>query len=190
MRKLDCALRARQTPLCVVARTDAMSIDEGIARAKQFHSAGADVILIDGLPSTEALKRVGEEVPGHKVINLIYGGKTPLFASRELHDFGFKIVLYSTPALYTAARTMMQAMALLNESGDLKAISDVSVDFREFQQLIESSYFRRRGSEGLAMVASQAAAAAQRADAKFPVEEGTRSRQQRLRALSADPGQA
>ncbi|HXX69028.1 MAG TPA: isocitrate lyase/PEP mutase family protein [Polyangiaceae bacterium] len=194
MRKLDCALRARQTPLCVVARTDAMSIDEGIARAKQFHSAGADVVLIDGLASTEALKRVGEEVPGHKVINLIYGGKTPLFASRELHDLGFKIVLYSTPALYTAASTMMRAMTLLNESGDLKAISDVSLDFKEFQQFVESAYFRRRGSEGLArvasQVASQATAPAQRADAKFPVEEGTRSRQQRARALSVDTGQA
>src|SRR5271156_6729720 len=34
MRKLECALEARQTPMVVVARTDALHIDEGIRRAK------------------------------------------------------------------------------------------------------------------------------------------------------------
>jgi 2,3-dimethylmalate lyase len=154
LRKLDCALEARQTSMVVVARTDATSMDEGIARAKRFHAAGADVTLIDGLPSVEALRRIGDEVPGHKVINLIHGGKTPLLPSRQLHDLGFKIVLYSTPALYTATRTMLEAMTKLAETRELGSISDESVTFRDFQALIESSYFQRRGADGLARVAS------------------------------------
>src|SRR5271154_209630 len=32
MRKLECALAARETSMCIVARTDALSIDEGILR--------------------------------------------------------------------------------------------------------------------------------------------------------------
>ena len=104
--------------MVVVARTDATSIDEGILRAKRFHAAGADVTLIDGLPSVEALRRVGEEVPGHKVINLIHGGKTPLLPSQQLHDLGFKIVLYSTPALYTR-RAMLETMTRLAQTRDL-----------------------------------------------------------------------
>jgi len=150
LRKLDCALQARQTPLVVVARTDATSMDEGIARAKEFHAAGADVTLIDGLPSVEALKRIGDEVPGHKVINLIQGGKTPLLPSDQLHALGFKIVLYSTPALYTAVNAMLSAMSLLKVTRRLDSISDQSVSFREFQQFIEEEYFHRRGSRGLA----------------------------------------
>jgi 2-methylisocitrate lyase-like PEP mutase family enzyme len=150
MRKLECALRARQTPMCIVARTDAMSMDEGIRRARDFHAAGADVTLVDGLPSLDALKRVGEEVPGHKVINLIYGGKTPLMPAPRLHELGFKIVLYSTPALFTAASTMMRALTTLRETGALDSISNESTSFREFQRFIEEGYFRRRGSEGLA----------------------------------------
>jgi 2-methylisocitrate lyase-like PEP mutase family enzyme len=149
MRKLECALSARETPMCIVARTDALAIDEGILRAKRFHAAGADVTLIDGLPSIDALKRIGQEVPGHKVINLIYGGKTPLLPSDQLHDLGFKIVLYSTPALYTAASAMFKAMALLREARGLASISDQSVPFREFQQFIEGSYFSRPGGEAL-----------------------------------------
>jgi len=149
MRKLECALEARQTPMVIVARTDALTMDEGIRRAKQFHSAGADVVLIDGLPSIDALKRVGDEVPGHKVINLIFGGKTPLLPSKQLHDLGFKIVLYSTPALYTAMSTMLRTMTLLNQTKELSSISDESCTFRDFQQFIEAQYFQRRGSGGL-----------------------------------------
>jgi 2-methylisocitrate lyase-like PEP mutase family enzyme len=189
MRKLECALRARRTPMVVVARTDATSMDEGIARAKAFHAAGADVMLIDGLPSLDALKRVGEEVPGHKVINLIHGGKTPLLPSRELHDLGFKIVLYSTPALYTAASTMFKQMTLLRESCDLNSISPASVNFREFQTFIEKAYFSRHGHELLApgapaqTSASPAVPAVNTIPTPFAVEEGTRTRQQRLATL-------
>jgi 2-methylisocitrate lyase-like PEP mutase family enzyme len=153
MRKLECALKARQTPMCIVARTDAMHIDEGILRAKQFHAAGADVTLVDGLASIEALTRVGEEVPGHKVINLIYGGKTPLLPSSRLHALGFKIVLYSTPALYTAANAMLRTMTLLRTTGQLDTISGESTAFKDFQRFIEEAYLRRRGSEGLLQAA-------------------------------------
>jgi 2-methylisocitrate lyase-like PEP mutase family enzyme len=183
LRKLSAALGARQTPMCVVARTDATTIEEGILRARRFHDAGADVLLIDGLPSIEALERVGSEVPGHKVINLIHGGKTPLESSRRLHDLGFKIVLYSTPALYTAAQAMLGAMKLLKETGQLESISPQSMKFRDFQQLIETCYFARRGSEGLSRSESKRAV-----DSAFGAEESTRSRL--LRAVAAEPGQA
>ena len=183
MRKLDAALEARQTRMCVVARTDAASIEEGILRAKRFHAAGADVLLIDGLPSVEAFERVGAEVPGHKVINLIFGGKTPLLASRRLHELGFKIVLYSTPALYTAAHAMLCSMKRLRETGELESISPQSVTFRDFQKLVESNYLGRRGSEALGRFASKRAV-----EPAFAAEESTRSRL--LRAVPAEPGQA
>jgi 2,3-dimethylmalate lyase len=183
MRKLDAALQARQTRMCVVARTDATTIDEGILRAKRFHEAGADVLLIDGLPSVEALERVGAEVPGHKVINLILGGKTPLLASRRLHELGFKIVLYSTPALYTAAHTMLCCMKRLRETGELESISAESMTFRDFQRLVESNYLGRRGCEALGRFASKRAV-----EPAFTAEESTRSRL--LRSVPAEPGQA
>ncbi len=161
MRKLECALEARQTSLVIVARTDATTMDEGIRRAKCFATAGADVTLVDGLPSREALQRVGTEVPGHKIINLIHGGKTPLLPSDELHDLGFKIVLYSTPALYTAARAMLDSMSRLAVTRQLASISDESIAFRDFQGMLESAYFQRRGAGGLARIAEKPAATSQ-----------------------------
>jgi 2,3-dimethylmalate lyase len=140
MKKLEVALKGRQTPLCIIARTDAMTIDEGISRAKAFHAAGADITLIDGLRSLEDAKRVCEEVPGHKQINLMYGGKTPLVSAAELAKLGFKVALYSTPALYVAINAVSHWMKRLHDTHDLGAISDVSMKFGAFQEFIERRY--------------------------------------------------
>lgn len=143
MRKLEHALAARRTPLVIIARTDATDIHEAIARAKTFHAAGADVTLVDGLRSLEDMKRVAGEVPGPKQINLILGGKTPLLAAPVLHEMGFKVVLYSTPALYVAARAMTDTLATLRRTHDLSAIAGASVPFGEFQALVEATYLDR-----------------------------------------------
>jgi methylisocitrate lyase len=145
LRKLECAPRARQTRLVIIARTDAVDVEEAITRAKAFHAAGADVVLAHGLKSLADLARVGREVPGHKQVNLINGGKTPILSAPELSQLGFKIVLYSAPALYLATHAVFKQMRTLQETDDLKAISVESVTFPDSQRLIETRYMKRRG---------------------------------------------
>jgi 2-methylisocitrate lyase-like PEP mutase family enzyme len=82
-------------------------------------------------------------VPGPKQINLIYGGKTPLLPAAELGQMGFKVLLYSTPALYVAVRALRDSMRRLRETHDLSSIADGSVTFKQFQELIETSYLGR-----------------------------------------------
>jgi methylisocitrate lyase len=149
MTKLDCALRGRKTPMRIVARTDASPVDEAIRRAKTFHAAGADVTLIDGLRSLDDVKRVADEVPGKKQINLIYGGKTPIMPAADLHALGFKIVLYSTPALYLTSKVLFEQLKVLKAAGDLSAISGASTPFDEFQHFIESRYLRKLGDKNI-----------------------------------------
>jgi len=140
MRKLEAALHARQSPLCIVARTDATDIDEGIQRAKAFHAAGADVLLIDGLRSLDHVKRIGQEVPGCKQVNIIHGGATPILPAAQFHELGMKIVQYSTPALYVAQQALRTQMQKLSETHDLNTIADASVTFQQFQNFIEDRY--------------------------------------------------
>jgi 2,3-dimethylmalate lyase len=186
MRKLECALEARRTSMCIVARTDATSVDEGILRARLFHAAGADLTLVDGLGSLEALERVGSEVPGHKIVNLIHGGKTQPLPARKLHALGFKVVLYSTPALYVAANAMSKAMRTLKDTGELESISEGSTTFREFQQFIEGQYFRRPGSEGLSTAPRTYVAHRQNGDAQRRNGDGY-ARSAELELREADP---
>lgn len=143
MRKLECALAGRKTPLRIVARTDSMDLSDAILRAKTFHAAGADVTLIDGLRTLDDVKRVGQEVPGRKQINLIYGGKTPLLSAAEYHALGFKVVLYSTPALFLAGAALLTGLKTLRETGHLGSIAEQSVHFKTFQEFIEGRYLRK-----------------------------------------------
>jgi 2-methylisocitrate lyase-like PEP mutase family enzyme len=143
MKKLDCALDSRQTNLVIIARTDEPDLNKAITRAKTFHHAGADVIIIDGLNSLEAIKRVGQEVPGPKQINLIYGGKTPILNLSELEKHGFKIALYSTPTLYVAFNSLLENMALLQKTHDLNSISEQSCNFSSFQEFIKQNYDKK-----------------------------------------------
>jgi 2,3-dimethylmalate lyase len=140
LRKLDHALAARRTNMVVIARTDALDLDDAIDRARRYHAAGADVTIVDGLGSLAALQRVATEVPGLKQVNLIVGGKTPLLSNAALEAMGFKIALYSTPALYVAVKALSEAFETLRAQGALASISDSCVEFGAFQTFIESHY--------------------------------------------------
>jgi 2,3-dimethylmalate lyase len=142
--KLAAALKARQTPLCIIARTDSTDLGDAIQRARKYLEMGADAVIIDGLRSLDVVQRVGREVPGHKQLNLIFGGKTPILTVDEAQEAGFKILLYSTPALYVTAHALRRFMPALRESRDLKTISEVSLGFDEFQKFIEKSYQERK----------------------------------------------
>jgi 2-methylisocitrate lyase-like PEP mutase family enzyme len=144
LRKLELALDARERDLCIIARTDSADLDDAIRRAQAFRAAGADATIVDGLRSEEDVLRVAREVPGPKQLNLILGGKTPILSNADAERAGFKIVLYSTPALYVATKAMLGALQRLRASGDLKAIADESVDFTAFQALIETHHDARR----------------------------------------------
>jgi 2-methylisocitrate lyase-like PEP mutase family enzyme len=143
LRKLKSALGARQTPMIVIARTDSTDIDDAIERTKAFHDLGADVCLIDGLESLEVAEKVAKNVPGLKQINLIYGGKSPILPAKKLQELGFKVLLYSTPALYVSMQAMLHSMKQLRETSDLNVISKQSITFKEFQTFIEGHYFER-----------------------------------------------
>jgi methylisocitrate lyase len=150
MRKLEYALRCRETPLVIVARTDASPLTEAIARARAFHAAGADLTLIDGVSSLDHLKRIADEVPGAKQVNLIFGGKTPMLSAPELHALGFKVVLYSTPTLFLMQRALLEWLPRLQKTHDLRSIAEASVGFGDFQGFLERVYrSRMRAVEGL-----------------------------------------
>lgn len=141
LRKLDAVLESRRS-LCVIARTDSPDFDDAIYRAQRYHAAGADVTIVDGLKSESDVARVAKEVPGHKQLNLILGGKTPPLTRARVQQMGFKILLYSTPILYVAAQAIMRAAARLRDSGDLNSLKAESVTFGEFQALLEEQHLR------------------------------------------------
>jgi len=73
------------------------------------------------------------------LLNLVEGGKTPLFSAAELDRMGFKIMLCANTALRSAIKAVGQAMAALKEDGAQSArVQGMICTWQERQSLVES----------------------------------------------------
>jgi 2-methylisocitrate lyase-like PEP mutase family enzyme len=89
----------RDSSTVIVARTDAVAVeglDAGLARAHAYTEAGADVLFVEALTTTEQLARAGRELGGRipLLANMVEGGKTPLLTITELGQLGFRLAIH------------------------------------------------------------------------------------------------
>lgn len=116
--RIRAAVDAREAgaDVLIMARTDARAahgLDEAIARAREFLDLGADILFVEAPESLEELARIGSEVPGPKLANLVEGGDTPLVSLDELEALGFKIAAYPVTLLSASIRAMQEALESL-----------------------------------------------------------------------------
>lgn len=143
--KISAAVDARSSSdLLIMARTDAAAthgIDEAIERANRFVAAGADISFVEGPRTAEDIARVGREVDGPKLINLVVGGKTPLLSRAELAQHGYALVLYANAGLQAAILAMQEVYGHLFGHGDIEAISHRLAGFEERQRVIRKDLY-------------------------------------------------
>ena len=143
LEKLNMVLDTR-TDLLVVARTDATDEQEIMRRAEALAETEADVLLVDGVRSIEAIRQV-RKVIGDKplLFNQIAGGKSPRLSLSELQDLGVNVAIYSTPCLFAAQTAMDQAMLELRaHDGRLPEMRDGDVGVSASLALLESNLSR------------------------------------------------
>jgi methylisocitrate lyase len=123
----------------ITARTDALEtdgLDEAIRRARLYKEAGATLLFVEGPRSVEELRRIGAELPGPLVVNLIEGGRTPLCSLEELAELGFFSVGFVLSGLYAAARALDDTYREIRRAGSTDALGDRLMRFDEFNELI------------------------------------------------------
>jgi methylisocitrate lyase len=126
-------------PFVVTARTDALEthgLDEAIRRARRYKEAGASLLFVEGPRTTGELARIGAEVPGPLVVNLIEGGRTPFCSLEELAEMGFFSVGFVLSGLYAAARALDETYREIRRAGSTDALVDRLMRFEEFNELI------------------------------------------------------
>lgn len=143
--KLQAATDARSSSeLLIMARTDAAAthgIGEAIERANRYLEAGADISFVEGPRTLGEITQVAREVPGPKLINLVFGGNTPLLSLDELAGLGYSLVLYANAGLQAAIRALQDVYGHLYEHGDLEGIGDRLAGFGERQRVIRKDFF-------------------------------------------------
>ncbi|MGO3741791.1 isocitrate lyase/PEP mutase family protein [Kerstersia sp.] len=143
--KIKAAVDARRDPdFLVMARTDARSthsFEETIERAGRYAEAGADILFVEALETQEEVRRLPALVDKPQLMNLVIGGKTPIFNATELGGLGFAFVLYANAALQGAVAGMQKALTVLRDEKEVQEDPALVTPFLERQRLVNKPFW-------------------------------------------------
>jgi 2-methylisocitrate lyase-like PEP mutase family enzyme len=149
--KIKAAVDARSSDdFLIIARTDAIAVEgfePAIERARRYIEAGADVTFVEAPERADDIRKIPQRLAVPQVINVVVGGKTPVFAQDELARMGFGLVLYANVALQGAIAGMQAALKQLRTSGRMEEASELVASFAERQRLVKKALFDALGDK-------------------------------------------
>ena len=138
--KIKAAVDARRDPdFLIMARTDAAAthgFEAAVERAQKFAEAGADILFVEAVTQAEEVRTLPQRLAKPQLMNMVIGGKTPLFNADQLGDLGYGIVLYANAALQGAVMGMQNALTTLRDAKEVREDSDLVTPFAERQRLV------------------------------------------------------
>jgi 2-methylisocitrate lyase-like PEP mutase family enzyme len=118
--KLRAAVAARRDrDFAIIARTDARAVagfDEAIARANAALAAGADMAFVEAPQTVEEVAAVPRRVRGPCLLNVVFGGKTPVLDLNEAAAMGYRLAIVPALLLGCVVGACEEQLAALNAS--------------------------------------------------------------------------
>ena len=137
--KIRAAVAARRDPdFVVIARTDARAVcglDEAVVRANEALAAGADMAFVEAVETLEEAAAVPRRVNGPCLLNVVPGGKTPLFDLREAQAMGYRLAILPGILLKSAIAACdatLQALKTTHMPTASKGAASIAETFRRF----------------------------------------------------------
>ncbi|MDZ7862585.1 isocitrate lyase/PEP mutase family protein [Acidovorax sp.] len=142
--KIRAAVDARRDPdTLILARTDACAtqgFEAAVERAQRFGEAGADILFVEAVTTAEEIRALPRRLAGKpQLMNMVIGGKTPIFSAEELAGLGYGIVLYANAALQGAVAGMQKALTVLRDTQRIDEDPALVAPFAERQRLVKKS---------------------------------------------------
>ena len=138
--KIRAAAAARSNPdFLLIARTDSRAVigfEEAVTRMNAALAAGADVAFLEAPQTMAEIEAVPKLVKGPCLLNVVSGGKTPIFDLDQAQRLGFKLAILPGLLFQTAVAAFDAALAAVKEQ---HRHPDLKVSIRE--------KFRRMGSD-------------------------------------------
>jgi 2-methylisocitrate lyase-like PEP mutase family enzyme len=138
--KIKAAVDARTDPdFLVMARTDAAAthgFEAAVERAQRFAQAGADILFVEAVTTADEIRALPRRLGPPQLMNMVIGGKTPIFGAEELGQLGYGIVLYANAALQGALAGMQRALTVLRDTKRIDEDPTLVAPFKERQRLV------------------------------------------------------
>jgi 2-methylisocitrate lyase-like PEP mutase family enzyme len=137
--KIRAAVAARRDPgFLIIARSDARAVnglEEAIGRVNAALAAGADMAFVEAPVSREEVEAIPRDVKGACLLNIVQGGKTPVFDLREAQRMGYRMAILPAALLVptvVAAEAALAALARTRVAAPPPEGLDVRQLFRRF----------------------------------------------------------
>jgi carboxyvinyl-carboxyphosphonate phosphorylmutase len=145
IKKIEAACAARRDDdFVIIARTDAravLGLEEAIARGREAHQVGADVVFIEAPQSLEEIKRIADALKVSLLLNMVTkGGKTPYVAIDELERLGYDIVLFASEVQRAAIFAMQRPLENLRVQRTAEFFEEM-VHFQERERIVNTAYY-------------------------------------------------
>jgi len=143
--KIKAAVDARRDrDLMIMARTDAAAVhgfEAAVERAQKFAEAGADILFVEAVTTAEEIRALPLRLAKPQLMNMVIGGRTPIFNANELGELGYGIVLYANAALQGALAGMQKALTVLRDEKQVQEASGLVTPFAERQRLVDKPHW-------------------------------------------------
>ena len=138
--KIKAAVDARRdSGLLIMARTDAaatLGFEAAVERAQKFAEAGADILFVEAVTQADEVRALPQRLAKPQLMNMVIGGKTPIFNAEQLAELGYGIVLYANAALQGAVMGMQKALTVLRDEKQVLESGGLVTPFAERQRLV------------------------------------------------------
>lgn len=147
--KIKAAKDALSDPdFVVIARTDAIAVDglsAALERAQAYVEAGADMIFVEAPETLAQIEAIAARVKAPKLINMFYGGKTPLIPLEQLKALGYALVIIPSDLQRAAIHAMQQTLQAIQTHGDSHSLAAQLTSFQERERLVQTEHYLRQG---------------------------------------------
>ena len=130
--------------LVVIARTDALAVEgyeAAVARMHTYMEAGADVAFIEAPQSVEQIEQLSKDLPYPKLLNMFWGGKTPVVPRDRLEAWGFNLVIAPGDMQRAAMQAMRDAADAILSEGHTEALKDRMASFDDREEAINTAKY-------------------------------------------------
>ncbi|KQO23429.1 oxaloacetate decarboxylase [Acidovorax sp. Leaf78] len=139
--KIKAAVDARRDPgTLIMARTDACAaqgFEAAVERAQRFGEAGADILFVEAVTTADEIRALPRRLADRpQLMNMVIGGKTPIFSADELAGLGYGLVLYANAALQGAVAGMQKVLTVLRDERRVDEDPAMVAPFAERQRLV------------------------------------------------------
>ncbi len=130
--------------LVLIARTDAIAVegfDAALERMHRYIEAGADVAFVEAPQTEEQIERIAWELPYPKLLNMFWGGKTPIVPRDRLEELGFNIVIAPGDLQRGAIYVMQQMAEAVLRDGHTESLRDLMASFDDREAAVDTARY-------------------------------------------------